>query len=88
MAKFGVANTWVFDSDKFELYSDENGEVRFRPAGADVEPGAAAQSRGSGAETGAGIASISSDARDVVRISPTEPVLPRLDGDADGDASS
>jgi hypothetical protein len=88
VAKFGMANTWIFDSDKFELYSDANGKVRFRPAGVDVEPGAAVEPQQSRAEPGVGIASISTDARDALRIGPTEQDLRRLDHDEDGDASN
>jgi hypothetical protein len=38
VATFGTSNTWIQDSDKFEMYTDESGKVRFRPAAARSEP--------------------------------------------------
>jgi hypothetical protein len=44
VANFGEANTWIQDSDKFELYADGSGKVRLRPAAGEpvtpTEPGA------------------------------------------------
>lgn len=87
MANFGTAHTWIQDSDKFELYADESGKVRFRPAAVDGESVVPSRPGPSRAGDGIGIASVSIDALDVLRVTPTQHVLQRADPDADGDAS-
>jgi uncharacterized protein YegP (UPF0339 family) len=87
VANFGTAHTWIQDSDKFELYADESGKVRFRPAAVDGELVAPAEPGASRAGDGIGIASVSINALNVARVTPTEQVLQRADPDADGDAS-
>jgi hypothetical protein len=58
MAKFGEANTWIQDSDKFELYADGNGKVVLRPTATGGEPGASAVPGPAEPSAGAGIASL------------------------------
>ena len=83
MANFGESNTWIQDSDKFELYADGSGKVRLRPAaGEPVEPDA------SRAGDGIGITSVPMNTFDASLVSPTDQVLHRVDPDADGDESS
>jgi hypothetical protein len=74
VANFGEANTWIQDSDKFELYADGSGKVRLRPATGELvvptEPGAS-----------------KAGASDIASV-PTGQVAHHADPDADGDASS
>jgi hypothetical protein len=73
VANFGEANTWIQDSDKFELYADGSGKVRLRPAAGEL----VAPTEPVASKTGA---------TDIASV-PTGHVLPRADSDADGDAS-
>jgi CubicO group peptidase (beta-lactamase class C family) len=83
VANFGESNTWIQDSDKFELYADGSGKVRLRPApGEPVEPDA------SRAGDGIGITSVPMNTFDARLVSPTDQVLHHVDPDADGDESS
>jgi hypothetical protein len=36
VANFGESNTWIQDSDKFELYADGSGKVQLRPAAGEL----------------------------------------------------
>jgi hypothetical protein len=73
VANFGEANTWIQDSDKFELYADGSGKVRLRPATGEpvvpTEPGAS-----------------KAGAADIAAV-PTGQVAHHAEADADGDAS-
>jgi hypothetical protein len=83
VANFGESNTWIQDSDKFELYADGSGKVRLRPApGEPVEPDASRPG------DGIGITSVPMSTFDASLVSPTDQVLHRVDPDADGDESS
>jgi hypothetical protein len=73
VANFGEANTWIQDSDKFELYADGSGKVRLRPAAGELV--APTEPVASNAGT-----------TDIASV-PTGHVLPRTDPDADGDVS-
>jgi hypothetical protein len=73
VANFGEANTWIQDSNKFELYADGSGKVRLRPATGEpvvpTEPGAS-----------------KAGAADIAAV-PTGQVAHHAEPDADGDAS-
>ena len=83
MANFGESNTWIQDSDKFELYADGSGKVRLRPA-----PGEPVAPDVSTAGDGIGITSVPMSTFDASFGNPAEQVLHRVDPDADGDESS
>ncbi|WP_319450596.1 MULTISPECIES: hypothetical protein [unclassified Mycobacterium] len=73
MANFGEANTWIQDSNRFELYADGSGKVRLRPAtGEPVVPTEPSASK--------------AGAADIAAV-PTGQVTDHADPDADGDAS-
>jgi hypothetical protein len=74
VAKFGEANTWIQDSDKFELYADGSGKVRLRPTTDElVTPTEPVASKAGPAD---------------IAALPTGHALPFAKPDADGDASS
>lgn len=74
VANFGEANTWIQDSDKFELYADGSGKVRLRPAAGElVAPTEPVASKAGAAD----IASV-----------PTGQVTHHAEPDADRDASN
>ena len=81
VANFGESNTWIQDSDKFELYADGSGKVLLRPApGEPVAPDVST--------AGDGITSVPMSTFDASFGNPAEHVLHRVDSDADGDESS